>query len=73
MIFGKHKKLKYFIKNIIIVFGIVLIWRGIWYLLDYVDQVIFHGSHAETVVFGIIIGFFMIYLPEKDLKTIERL
>ena len=44
----------YFVRNIFIVVGLVLIWRGIWYVLDEIDivflvQVIF--SPLSVVLF----------------------
>jgi len=71
---SKHKiTLQYFAKNISIIIGLVLIWRGIWYVLDALDKWIFGGSHIWTALGGIIIGFLIIYLPDKDLKEIEKL
>jgi len=32
------KTIRYFAKNMAIVIGLVLIWRGIWYVLDYFDM-----------------------------------
>jgi hypothetical protein len=64
---------RYFGKNITIVIGIVLIWRGIWYLLDYIDGLFFGGHHLPLAVGGIIIGLLMLYLPDRDLKEIEKL
>lgn len=63
----------YFAKNISIVIGLVLIWRGIWYITDYVDQVFFGGNHVPLAIGGIIIGLLILYLPDKDLKEIEKL
>ena len=65
--------LQYFVKNISIVIGLVLIWRGIWYVLDSIDKWLFGGSHALTAAMGIIVGLVILYLPDKDLKEIERL
>jgi len=65
--------LQYLAKNISIVIGLVLIWRGIWYVLDGLDKWIFGGSHAWTALDGIIIGLIILYLPDKDLKEIEKL
>ena len=65
--------LNYLAKNISIVVGIVLIWRGIWYVLDGLDQWLFGGSHVWTAVGGIIIGLLILYIPDKDLKEIEKL
>lgn len=71
---AKHKlTLQYLAKNISIIVGLVLIWRGIWYVLDGIDKWIFGGGHAWTAVGGIIIGLLILYLPDKDLKEIEKL
>ena len=65
--------LRYFAQNLFIVIGIILIWRGIWYVLDELDKLLFGGSHIWTALMGIILGFFIIYLPDRDLKEIEKL
>jgi membrane associated rhomboid family serine protease len=69
----KKITLQYLAKNISIVIGLVLIWRGIWYVLDGLDKLIFGGSHAWTALGGIITGLIILYLPDKDLKEIEKL
>ena len=71
MIMAKRKLLNYFVRNFTIVLSLVLIWRGIWYTLDYLDR-IFLGTHALTAVGGIILGIILLYLPDKDLKEIEN-
>ena len=63
----------YFIKNISIAIGIILIWRGIWVLLDILDYLIFGGNHIVTAVGGIIVGILILFLPDKNLKVLERL
>ncbi len=63
----------YFAKNIFTVIGLVLVWRGIWYVLDGVDKILFGESHLFTAVAGIIIGLAILYFPDKDLKEIEKL
>lgn len=71
---SKHKiTLQYLAKNISIVICLVLIWRGIWYVLDGLDKWLFDGSHTWTALIGIIIGLIILYLPDKDLKEIEKL
>jgi hypothetical protein len=60
-------------RNISIVIGLILIWRGLWYVLDGLDSWLFGGSHALTAVCGIIVGLIILYLPDKDLKEIEKL
>jgi len=71
-----HRKkltINYFVKNISTVFGLVLIWRGIWYVLDSLDVLIFGGSHAWTALGGIIICLIILWAPDRDLKEIEKL
>lgn len=63
----------YFLKNLFVVIGLVLIWRGVWYIMDYVDIVFFGGNHAFTAVAGIIFGLFILYIPDGDLKEITNL
>ncbi len=65
--------IQYFSKNIAIVVGIVLIWRGIWYILDYVDVLLFNGDHLPLSLVGIIAGLLILYLPDNDLKEIGKL
>lgn len=68
----KRNLIRYLAKNFTIVLSLVLIWRGIWYSLDYVDR-IFFNTHIYTAVGGIILGIILLYLPDKDLKEIEKL
>lgn len=65
--------LKYLTKNLFIVIGLVLIWRGIWYVLDALDNWFFEGSHLWTALGGIVLGLIILYLPDGDLKEIEKL
>ncbi len=65
--------LRYFAKNISVVIGLVLIWRGIWYVLDFIDLVLFDGQHIFTALGGIGLGLLVLYMPDKDLKEIEKL
>jgi len=65
--------LSYLATNVSIVLGLVLIWRGIWYVLDEFDKLLFNGSHFWTAVVGIVLGLIILYLPDKDLKEIGKL
>ncbi|MBP6942575.1 MAG: hypothetical protein KBB55_00850 [Candidatus Buchananbacteria bacterium] len=65
--------LRYLIDNMAIVIGLVLIWRGVWYVLDTIDIEFFNGSHFLTAFGGIVIGLLILYLPDKDLKEIQKL
>ena len=69
----KQSIVAYFIKNLNIVIGVVFIWRGIWHLLDDADVFIFNGDRAWTTIGGIIIGLCMLYLPDHDLKELEKI
>ena len=62
-----------FLHTLLIVVGIVLVWRGIWYALDKLDAQLFGGSHAWTAIGGVILGLIILYLPNKNLKEIEKL
>lgn len=64
---------EYFAKNITVVVALVMIWRGVWYVLDEIDFLFFSGSHIESALFGIILGLALLYLPDGDLKEIEKL
>ncbi len=65
--------LAYLTQNLGIVIGLVLIWRGIWHLLDEVDRLIFYGDQFWTSLFGIVMGLLILYLPDKDLKELQKL
>lgn len=70
---GKHGA-GYFLKNLGTIVGIVLIWRGIWHVLDAIDiAIIGDETHLITAIGGIIIGFLVLYIPDGDLKEIEKL
>ncbi len=66
------KLIRYFAKSLLTVLGIVLIWRGIWHVLDLADIKIFGGNTMITAIGGIILGLLLLYLPDKDLKEIEK-
>ncbi len=65
--------IRYFAKNVSIVIGLVMIWRGIWYVLDSLDASLFDGQHIVTAIGGIVVGLLILYIPDKDLKEIEKL
>ncbi len=69
----KNSIIGYFVKNISVVLGIVLIWRGIWIILDKVDYALFGGDHIFTAVTGVIIGILILYIPDRDLKELGNL
>lgn len=64
----------YFFKNLGTIVGIVLIWRGIWHVLDAIDiALIGDETHLVTAILGIAVGFLILYIPDRDLKEIEKL
>lgn len=70
----EHKlTLSYLTKNLSIVVGLVLVWRGIWHILDGVDIYLLDGNKMITAIGGVIIGLLILYLPDKDLKEIQKL
>lgn len=69
----KNFTLDYFSRSLLVVIGLVLIWRGIWYILDKIDKLFFGGSHVITTIIGIIIGIAILYLPDQDLKELRKL
>ncbi len=69
----KHKDLKYFIRTLSIIIGLVMIWRGIWYVLDKIDVILFGTYSHWTGLLGIVIGVLLLYIPDYDLKEIEKL
>ena len=60
-------------RNLSVVLGLVLVWRGVWYVLDGLDVWLFSGSHTWSAVSGVVVGLVILYLPDKDLKEIEKL
>lgn len=71
-----HKKtitLNYLAKNLLTVVGLVLVWRGVWYVLDAIDFFYLNGNHFWSGLLGVIIGLAILYFPDKDLKEIEKL
>lgn len=69
----KKTTLQSLTQNLSTVVGLVLIWRGIWYVLDVIDVWLFGSYHIWTALAGIVIGLLLLYLPDKDLKEIENL
>lgn len=70
---NKNFSVRYFSRNISIVIGLVLMWRGVWYVLDGVDYWLFGGSHTYTAVIGILVGLAVLYIPDGDFKEISKL
>lgn len=63
----------HFAKSLYPIIGIVLIWRGVWYLLDELDIWVFGKSHSLTSVVGVLLGLILLYLPKHSLREISKL
>lgn len=68
-----QKKFRKLIQNFLVVLGIVLIWRGLWYALDAIDTYVWQGNHFFTAIGGVLLGLIILYLPDHDLKELGKL
>lgn len=68
----KNLNLVYFGNSFITAFGVVLIWRGIWHLLDVIDVLVFANNPLWTALGGIIFGLFILFYPDNDLKELKH-
>lgn len=68
-----RKRKTNFLRNLAIVSGIVLVWRGIWYMLDFMDKWLFGDSHFGTAFLGVLIGLGIIYYYDKEMSAIEKI
>jgi hypothetical protein len=69
----KNLNLRYFTSNLSIVIGLVLIWRGVWHLTDLIDYHLLNGNTFYTAAGGIVVGLLILFLPDKDLKELQKL
>ncbi len=67
------QKYRQLLGNFSIALAIILIWRGIWYMLDMLDLYVLNNDHVLTSVGGVIVGLLILYLPDKDLKELGKL
>jgi len=63
----------YITQNLAVVIGLVLIWRGVWHILDGIDIYLLDGNTLITAFGGIFLGLIILYLPDHDLKEIQKL
>ncbi len=52
-------------EHIVSLVALVLIWRGMWFLLDYLDALLFPGARLYTSGVAIVVGLTIIYLSER--------
>ncbi len=69
----RNNLIRYISSRVTIVVALVLVWRGIWYVLDFIDKTVFSGGHVFTALGGIVLGLIILYIPDKDLKEIEKI
>lgn len=53
--------------TLINIVGIVLVWRGLWNLMD---QYIFPDKPLLSNIVTILVGLFLLYLPDHDIKEL---
>jgi len=68
----KHKPslLKMLRESLLMILGAILIWRGVWILLDLIDNRFLGGTHVWSSVVGIILGVVMVYFADRDLEDV---
>ncbi len=73
MINKNNLKPSYFAHHLGLTIGLVLVWRGIWLVLDAVDEAFFDGYSGWTGLLGILLGVIILYFPDRDLKELDKL
>jgi hypothetical protein len=63
----------YFIRNINIVIGLVLVWRGVWHGLDVLEAMIGIDHTLLAALIGLALGIVLLYAPDHDLKELQKL
>jgi hypothetical protein len=63
----KRKKRTLFL-SLKIVIGVVMVWRGIWGLLDYY---LFPNNPALSYGISTLLGLFIIFVDDKDLEELS--
>lgn len=58
---------------VITVTGVVLVWRGIWLILDSIDYWLFHGSHLLTGIFGVCAGLYILWRHHHNFDELRKL
>lgn len=57
----------------LVMIGVVLVWRGMWIILDTIDIWLFGGSHMITGIIGVVLGFTILYYLDDELEGLSRL
>lgn len=59
--------------SLYVVFGVVLIWRGTWILLDHLDKWLFGHETLILAVVGVILGLILLYLHDHKIDELGHL
>ncbi|MGR9051351.1 MAG: hypothetical protein ACU84J_01755 [Gammaproteobacteria bacterium] len=54
---------------VVIVLGIIMLWRGVWGLLD---QYLFPGSPTLSYLMSMALGILVLYLDDFSLDNLKR-
>ncbi len=55
--------------TIVIVVGIIMLWRGVWGLLD---QYLFPGSPTLSSIVSILLGVLVLYLDDFKMDNLKK-
>jgi hypothetical protein len=58
------------LKKILVFIGLVLIWRGVWVLIDKLETALFAGNSLLFGFFNILLGLGLIWLIDRKLKSL---
>ncbi|MFC1732885.1 hypothetical protein ACFL6I_21495 [candidate division KSB1 bacterium] len=61
------KPTKTFFSMLMIGIAVILIWRGVWNLLD---EYLLPDHFLLSNIVGIVVGLLILYLPDKDIKEL---
>lgn len=56
-----------FYVTLIKVIGVVMVWRGLWNLMD---KYILPDKPLLSSIITILVGLFLLYLPDQDIKEL---
>ncbi len=68
-----HHRLSYFTSSFATLVGVVLVWRGVWYAIDWIETYFFPEQHWLTLPTGVVLGFIILYLPDRSLSELRKL
>ena len=59
--------------SLYVAFGLVLIWRGVWVILDRIDHYFFGQDTVGLAILGIIVGLVLLYLHDHKIDELGHL